>query len=183
MILFGVAAIVALGVVANMSSTSGSGSDSKEINPFFAWDNLIRKYSSINGVPFEWMKAIMITESNLGRAKSVAYGLRNPTDINGSKSSDGKSWGLMQLTLPTARMFESAITEVGLNDPEVSVRIAGKYLGWLMKKNFSPFSQQEFVVRAYNGGPGFMGTVAGRRDTPAYYQKFLSNLIKVQNGG
>jgi len=174
--------IVGLGVVAKMSE-SNTIKSKKIIDPFFAWDNLIRKYSSTYGVPFEWMKAIMLNESNLGRAKSVAYGLRNPTDINGSKSSDGKSWGLMQLTLPTARMFESAITEAGLNDPEISVRIAAKYLSWLMKKNFSPFSQIEFVVRAYNGGPGFMSTVAGRRDTREYYQKFLVNLAKVKNGG
>jgi len=150
-----------------------------EVSEFNQWDSLIKRYAVEYNIPWEWVKAIMINESNLGKASSVKRGLENPLDIEGSKSSDGKSWGLMQLTLPTARMFESAVTEAGLNDPETSVRIACKYIAWLMARNYGGFAQQAFVVRAYNGGPGFANTVAGKRDTPAYYTRFKSNLAKV----
>lgn len=155
------------------------GENSSGVPAFNRWDSLIRKYSLAYGVPFEWVKAIMMNESSLGDAPSVARGIADPLDIEGSKSSDGKSWGLMQLTLPTARQFESAVSAAGLNDPEVSVRIGTKYLQWLMQRNPSPFTQEEFVIRAYNGGPGFAGTVAGRRDTPTYYARFKRNLAKV----
>lgn len=156
-------------------------SAAKMIDPFYNWDSLIKKYSSIYNVPFEWIKAIMMNESNLGQAPSVKRGLLNPSDIEGSKSSDGKSWGLMQLTLPTARMFEPLVTEAGLNDPEISIRIGAKYLAYLMAKNPAPFTKMEFIVRAYNGGPGFNSTVKGRNDTPIYYQRFLKNLSIIEN--
>jgi soluble lytic murein transglycosylase-like protein len=144
-------------------------------------DSLIQKYTSEYGLDWTWVKAIMLNESDLGRAASVRRGLENPQDIDASKSFDGKSWGLMQLTLPTARQFESAVTEVGLNDPDTSVRIACKYLAWLSQRPYKGFSQQEFMVRAYNGGAGFSGTTQGKRDTPAYYAKFLVNLERINS--
>lgn len=153
------------------------GNEGMMIDPFFQWDDLIRKYSKIYGVPFEWMKAIMMNESNLGQAASVKRGLNNPKDIEASKSSDGKSWGLMQLTLPTAREIEPLVTEVGLNDPDISVRIAAKYLARLGKlKNWD----QENTIRSYNGGPGWKSTKLGPSMTEVYYRKFLSNLATVK---
>lgn len=157
---------------------SNAMAENETVDEFHQWDNLIKKYASKSSVPWTWVKAIMMNESNLGRAASVKRGLINPSDVQGSKSSDGKSWGLMQLTLPTARMFESSVTETGLNDPEVSVRIAVKYLDWLYgKKN----GDQEAVVRGYNGGPGYLTTVAGKRDTPIYYSRFKNNLELVMS--
>jgi soluble lytic murein transglycosylase-like protein len=164
---------------------SGGGtvtnSDGQTVPEFNQWDTMIQKYANIYGIDWTWVKAIMLNESNLGRAPSVVRGLNDPTNIEASKSSDGKSWGLMQLTLPTARQFESSVTEVGLNDPEISIRIACEYIAWLYKRNYGNFSQQEFVIRAYNGGPGFASTAAGQRDTPVYYQRFLAHLDEVQS--
>ena len=148
-----------------------------QVSEFNAWDSLIQKYSSRSGVPWKWVKAIMIIESDLGRAPSVKRGLLSPDDVNGSKSSDGKSWGLMQVTLPTARQFESSVTEAGLNDPEISVRIGCKYIAYLYKlKN----KDREAVVRSYNGGPGYLKTARGISDTPGYYVKFLRALAQVE---
>lgn len=152
------------------------GTEAMFKNPFNEWDDLIRKYSKQFDVPFRYIKAIMLNESNLGRAPSVVRGLENPEDIEASKSSDGKSWGLMQLTLPTARMFESAIMPAGLNDPEVSVRIGTKYLAWIIARKGL---DEEKVSRSYNGGTGYLTTVQGKRDTPAYYERFKRNLALV----
>lgn len=171
------AAIGAIILAKNAMGDQMLDSGGNEIDPFFAWDMLISKYSKSTGVPFEWIKSIMMNESALCQAKSVRRGLENPQDVQGSKSSDGKSWGLMQLTLPTARSIESTVTEAGLNDPEISIRIASKYLAYLGRlKNWN----QEAVIRSYNGGPGYLNTVAGKRDTPIYYERFLKNLAIVK---
>lgn len=153
------------------------GMENLEIKPFNKWDNLIQKYADKYNVPFAYIKAIMMNESNLGQAPSVKRGLENPDDIERSKSSDGKSWGLMQLILPTARMFESAVTPAGLNDPDISVRLGTKYLAYIIsKKGLDP----EKVSRSYNGGLGYLTTVQGRRDTPEYYERFKRNLALVE---
>ena len=87
------------------------------------WLPLVRKYAAIYGVPWRWVFAVMLNESNLGMAPSVARGILFPSDIEGSKSSDGKSWGLMQLTLGTARIHDAGVTEAKLNDPDTSIKL------------------------------------------------------------
>lgn len=175
MILWALLGILGLGAFAMKNDKTPSAN----LDPYYRWDDLIKKYSSKYNVPWRWMKAIMMNESNLGRAPSVARGLKNPLDIEASKSSDGKSWGLMQLTLPTARQFESTVTESALNDPEISVRLGAKYLNYLIK--LKTIRNREAVIRSYNGGPGYLQTVAGVRDTPKYYSKFLENLNYIMN--
>lgn len=150
----------------------------KNKDPFFEWDDLIKKYSNEYKVPFEWIKAVMLTESSLGQARSVKRGLENPSDVEGSKSSDGKSWGLMQTTIPTSRMFEPGVTAVQLNDPETSIRIGVKYLAWLISKKGM---NEELVIRSYNGGPGFLASEIGRNMTVLYYAKFTKNLALVRS--
>jgi len=144
------------------------------------YDPLFVRYGAAYSVPWQWLKAIAIVESNLGKAPSVARGLEKPSDVAGSTSSDGKSWGLMQLTLPTARQFESATTEIGLNNPDTSVRLAAKYLHWVMQNYFT---DQENVIRSYNGGPGWNNSSGGRNLTAVYYQRFLKALDQVNQGG
>jgi len=167
-----------IGVFLLLAGASKMGTETLAKKPFNEWDDLIKKYSDQYGVPFAWVKAIMMNESNLGLAPSVKRGIENPLDIESSKSSDGKSWGLMQLTLSTARMFESAVTPAGLNDPDISVRIGTKYLAYLIKKKGL---DAEKVSRSYNGGPGYLNTVQGVRDTPAYYDRFKRNLKLVED--
>lgn len=163
--------IIGLGAIALMAANKKQ--EPKERDPFFEWDSLIRKYADQYKVPFEWVKAVMMTESSLGQAKSVKRGIENPQDIEGSKSSDGKSWGLMQTTIPTARMFEPGVTAVELNEPETSIRLGVKYLAWLISKKGM---NEELVIRSYNGGPGFLASERGRNMTALYYAKFVANL-------
>jgi len=73
---------------------AGGGLDMLISDPFTKYDNLFHTYSSMYSVPWRWLKAIAMNESNLGRAPSVAAGILNPSDVTQSVSSDGKSYGL-----------------------------------------------------------------------------------------
>lgn len=145
------------------------GNDNKgvdvSVDYFNRFDPLFRKYAGnylkIPGYDgFKIMKAICMNEAGLGVVaggieKSVKIGLENPNDVDGSKSSDGKSWGLMQLTIPTARDFDSTATPQKLNDPEFSIRISAQYIAWtsLRFKTSDP-RYLEWVVKSYNQGVG-----------------------------
>lgn len=119
------------------------------------YDNLFKYNAEKYGLDWLLLKRIAIIESNLGRAKSVAHGLRYPNDIESSKSSDGKSWGLMQVTLTTAQWLDPNATVAKLNNPEYSVDLAARYLKYLF--NYFPKSDArlvEWVVKSYNQGQG-----------------------------
>ena len=119
------------------------------------FDSLFEKYASLNGVPAIWLKAIALNESSLGNAPSVARGLVDPKDTQGSVSTDGKSWGLMQVTLSTAKMLDSSATPEKLNDAEYSISLASKYLKQLMATfSKSEARYDEWVIKSYNQGPG-----------------------------
>lgn len=145
---------------------------------FFVYDEYFKKFGRLYKVPWRLAKAIALNESDLGRAASVALGIREPGNIEGSKSSDGKSWGIMQTTLETARMMEGMIVnEKYLNDPENSIRIGVKYLKWLMDRNNR---DEEKTVRGYNGGPGYMKTRLGPSMTLVYWTRYLKNKALIQ---
>lgn len=145
--------------------------DSAPGDPFTRFDFLFKNYSGQYDVPWRWIKAICMNESNLGQAPSVARGLANPSDVDGSKSSDGKSWGIMQTTVPTSDQFFPGTTASDLNDPDTSVKCAAAYLHWVMDNYFDDV---EDVVRAYNGGPGFK-----KASTDTYWARFQANMAQV----
>lgn len=117
------------------------------------FDSLFKRYGSTYGVPWRWLKATAIVESSLGENPRVKRGIEVPQDIEGSKSYDGLSWGLMQVILKTANAFEPGTTAIQLNNPDVSVRLAAK----LFQENIKRFGKEdlESIARAYNGGPKF----------------------------
>lgn len=147
------------------------------------FDALFQKYGSAYGVPWLWLKAFAMNESSLGRAPSVARGLVEPTDIEGSVSMDGKSWGLMQVTLSTAGDFDSNVTPELLNDPEYSVSIAAQYIAHLI--GVFPIvmpGHVEWVVKAYNQGQGntqkeINGQGGGYAD--AYWDRWQRNYAQI----
>lgn len=137
------------------------------------YDDLYKKYAGLYNLDWKMLKAISIIESNEGRAPSVAYGILNPSDVENSKSSDGLSWGLMQLTLTTARDYDRNVTVAGLNDPDYSIVLACKHLAFLKKL----FSENEWVIKSYNQGQGNslkekQGLISGYADS--YYKKYLN---------
>lgn len=150
------------------------------------FDALFLKYSQVFGVDRDVIKAICMNESSLGLAPSVARGLASPTDIEGSKSTDGKSWGLMQVTLTTARDMDSTATAEKLNNPDYSVKLGANYLSRMQKLYLKSDPRWlEWVVKSYNQGPGntakeIKGEIAGYSDE--YYERFVRNLTKIRGG-
>jgi membrane-bound lytic murein transglycosylase MltF len=151
------------------------------------YDELFKKYGNRDGVSWMWLKAIALNESSLGLAKSVIRGFENPNDIEGSKSSDGKSWGLMQMTLPTAGDYDSSVTPMKLNNPEYSIDLASKFVKSLMSQfSKSDTRYLEWVIKSYNQGAGNTikektGKIAkGYADE--YWSKFQKNLTRVKDG-
>lgn len=130
------------------------------------------------GVKDSWkvLKSICYIESTIGLHPRVAAGLLNPSNIEGSKSEDGKSWGIMQVTLTTARQFDASATPEKLNNPAYSVDLACKYLIWakefLMKNKISSL---EYLIKSYNQGVGnSQKEASGKSDGFAdhYWTKF-----------
>ena len=119
------------------------------------WDSLFRKYADRNALEWRWLKAIAMNESSLGTHPTVVRGFENPNDTEGSKSTDGKSWGLMQVTLVTAKDFDPLATPAKLNNAEYSIDLAAR----VFKRNMAYFSKAdprylEWVVKSYNQGAG-----------------------------
>lgn len=150
--------ILALLGITKGEEAAGAVSDYVEVHldSWTQYDSLFQKYASIYGVQnWQWLKAIALNESSLGKAASVKRGLENPYDIEGSKSSDGKSWGLMQVTLTTGKWLDPSCTEVKLNDPDYSVKLAADLFA-KNQKLFNRFDERwlEWVVKSYNQGSG-----------------------------
>lgn len=144
------------------------------------YDSLFQKYGNLYGVDWKLLKAICYVESTLGLNRRVKRGLEVPTDIEGSKSTDGKSWGLMQLRPETARQFDPLANEIKLNNAEYSINIAAQYVAWVQRfiAKLIPASDPrflEFVIKSYNQGVGntqkeIRGLNSGYANS--YYQKF-----------
>jgi len=147
------------------------------------FDSLFQKYGQIYSVPWTWLKAIALNESSLGAEKSVARGIASPNDIEGSKSYDGLSWGLMQVTIKTARGLDPKATEAKLNDPDYSVQLAARYLSQLSTQ-FSRLDLRymEWVIKSYNQGPGNTRKeiASGKGYADEYWARFKRNLEKVE---
>lgn len=138
-----------------------------QVDSFFQYDSLFLKWGKTYGVPPSWLKAIAMNESQLGQDERVK---------NGQVSTDGKSWGLMQVTLRTAQLdLDPAATPAKLNDPAYSIRLASIYLSRLYK-TFR--GDQRKVIMSYNQGPG--NTQAGKEYAADYYARFQRNLERIK---
>lgn len=178
-------AIVA-GVLYLVSNGASIKADSSNI--FRVFDPLFQKWAKNYGLDWKMLKAICMNESGLGVVasgleKSVARGLVNPKDVEGSKSSDGKSWGLMQVTIPTAKDYDSKATPEKLNDPEYSIKIAAQYVAWLtLQFPKSEPRYTEWIVKSYNQGRGNSakerrGEIAGYAEI--YWDRYQRNYARL----
>ncbi len=181
--LLGVALIGAGGVVLT-APKEFDGMDGTPLPAFLRFDPLFRQYGAAYGVPWLWLKAFAMNESSLGQDSRVARGLEVPTDVEGSKSRDGKSWGLMQVTLPTAQAFDPAASAELLNDPDYCVDIAAQ----LVRELADHFPvvmgypmRLEAIAKAYNEGEGNErteldgGTPPRKADAQAYWERWKRN--------
>jgi soluble lytic murein transglycosylase-like protein len=99
------------------------------------FDELIRKYAALNGIPESWIFGVIQTESS-GNPDSF-----NPND---------PSYGLMGLTMATARDMGYTGDSNGLFDPETNIRYGSKYLAWIVRR-WSTGNPAE-VYSAFNSG-------------------------------
>ena len=119
---------------------------------FYRYDDLFQRAARTYQIGnWLWIKAIAWNESSVGAASSVKRGLASPTDREGSKSSDGLSWGIMQVTETTARDLRPGTTYVDLNNPAISIDLGAKYLSQMLARYRGDLNR---AVRAYNQGPG-----------------------------
>lgn len=154
MILLFSAIAIAAGIVV-MPKKSESSENKDAMNPLNKYDGLFQKYGTEYGVPWKILKRMAYVESTLGQNSRVAIGLKNPNDIKGSTSTDGLSWGLMQMTLATAYDYDKMATPAKLNDPDYSIRLAAQHTKLLIK--YFPINSDNYernIVMAYNQGQG-----------------------------
>lgn len=116
------------------------------------YDHLFQQVARDFSLDWKMLKRISWVESNTGKAKSVAIGLREPANVSDSVSFDGKSWGIMQVTLTTAKEYDKSATAQKLNDPLYSITISAKHFSFL-KRNYPTFTERDLVM-SYNHGQG-----------------------------
>lgn len=169
----GVALAALLIAYVYMGDTVDQAAQAATGNPAFTrWDDLMKRKATQFRVPWRWLKVIILNESSNGQARSVARGLADPSDVEGSKSSDGKSWGLFQITRATAKGLTGRdVSAVELNNPDFSAELASRLVRELIDTFGFDF---EKVMRAYNGGPKAARTSSVA--TSPYYVKSLANL-------
>lgn len=102
------------------------------------FDELIAVNSAKYNVPFDWIKAVMMTESS-----------GNPNAFRDEPAIGDASYGLMQLLYRTAQGLGYAGEAVGLYDPMINLDLGTKLLSQLRRAYGDDFSA---VYSAYNSG-------------------------------
>lgn len=129
------------------------------------YDHWFQAYAEIYSIEWKWLKAFALNESRLGLDSRVS---------SGGVSSDGLSYGLMQFTIPTATDQKgSPATIADLNNPELSIKWAAKYVSYL----YDLFDDLELAVQAYNCG---QGNVRKGVRVPKYLERWKRNLDLVE---
>lgn len=124
------------------------------------YDALFIKYANRYGLDWKMLKAIAIKESTLGE---------NPLVKNNLLSTDGLTYGLMQIKYTTAKFYIKDLTLDQLRyNPERQIEAAAAYLGDLKKKFNGDVKK---MVISYNQGE--TNTKNGKDYTGTYYPKYL----------
>ncbi len=173
--------VLVLGGIALLGGTAMAGGAALEGGKAYLfwskYDAAFKAAASRYGIDWHYLKASAIVESTLGQNARV---------LAGATSTDGKSWGLMQFTLPAAndmcpiqvngRVYASITTD-DLNNPDVSIELAAKYISKLIR--LFPGDLRKAII-SYNQGPG--NTQKGKDYTGDYWKKWYTALQLVNNG-
>lgn len=148
------------------------------------YDDLFKDAGEKYNVEWKWLKAIALNESFLGNDRRVAIGLKDPKNIMDSTSRDGKSWGLMQMTLKTARSLDMLVTAEKLNDPAYCIDLSAHYVSQLQGMfSYVDLRYNEWVIKSYNQGPGNTFKEKDRKISgyaQGYWEIFQKNLKMVE---
>lgn len=116
---------------------------SKAFIPKTSIDQYINSYSSVYGINPFLVKAVIKTESDFN-PKAISYvGAR----------------GLMQLMLPTARIYDPYVSANELYDPKKNISIGAKFLRDLIKR----YGNVEDALAHYNLGKVDRWSYAGKQ--------------------
>lgn len=102
------------------------------------FDEIIAVNADKYSVPFDWIKAVMMTESS-----------GNPMAFRDEPAIGDASYGLMQLLYRTARNLGYTGEAVGLYDPMINLDLGTKLLAQLRRAYGDDF---QAVYSAYNSG-------------------------------
>lgn len=185
-IVLGIVAALVLGFQGHEAYATIKEDNSVDEN-WTIFDSLFKKFGQAYGVNPNYLKAICMNESSLGTDESVVIGIKTPLDIENSKSSDGKSWGIMQVTVTTGSDYDENCSPELLNNPSYSVDLAAQ----IFRDNMKRFSSSEpryleLVVKSYNEGAGnakkeLAGTGGGYADE--YWNRWQRNYQKIVTKG
>lgn len=154
LVLSGLAALVGIFFVSNADASGTikikNMPDSNKNNEPSPYDSLFQDAATNNKIDWRMMKTISMVESLIGKERSVKSGINNPYDIPSSVSADGLSWGIMQMTVTTARDFDGLADPIRLNEPKYSIDLAARFIASLKRQ----FSSDRDIAMAYNQGAG-----------------------------
>lgn len=130
------------------------------------YDDIIRKYSELNSIPFYILKGVVWRES------AFNPNARNDERLKGDPSDDAH--GLMQIRQGALTDYNranlSTVTTKDLYNPEINIKVGAWYLGGLIARNGI-----EAGVEMYNVGEA--GYKQGRRNT-----KYLAAVVNKYEG-
>lgn len=143
---------------------------SGRVIPWGKYDFEFKRIADMYSIPWYWLKGIALNESLLGADPRVA---------SGQVSSDGKSYGLMQVTMTTAADIKKRpVTPDELKNDAFSIDLAARYLKTLMKM-FGGDEKQ--VIMSYNQGPG--NTLKGKSYAGEYYERYKRWVVTMKSKG
>ena len=132
-------ALIAVGLLATKGAEAAVVALRRPEGKLEEWEELIQKYATIFNVPSSLIKAIIMVESS-GKA------------FVSRKENGYYSYGLMGVTLPTARDMGFSGNPSQLFDPEINIYYGVKYLRWLMDRSYID-NNIERIAAGYNAGP------------------------------
>jgi len=144
------------GVVAVLvfsKAAAGTG----ELKGTVPFRDLIRRYSKLHSLDPCLVAAVIKKESDF-----------DPNAVN----PNDPSYGLGQITLPTAGQFRVGVTKAMLFLPEVNIEIMCQFIAWLRAQGV-PLPG---AISAYN--TGFAGWKAGHKPNPPNYSEIVIGFMK-----
>ena len=159
----------------SMPGTAGTGFVSPRMAAFFdksrgykAVSPLLREASSLHGIDYSLLKALIATESG----------------FNTHAISPKGAVGLMQLIPPTAARYgvtagKDGTIEKKLLDPKTNIRAGARYLADLIK--MFP-GRLELALAAYNAGEGAVQRAGNRIPNYPETQNYVKTVMQLYNG-
>ena len=145
------------GVVAVLVFSKVAAASNGTLKDSVPYRGLIQKYSNQYGLNPCLVAAVIRKESDF---ETTAV---NPND---------PSYGLGQITLPTAGQFNAGVTKAMLFIPEINIEIMCQFLSWLRARGATLPEN----VSAYN--TGLAGWKAGHTPNPPNYSEIVIGFMK-----